>query len=252
VRLLLVSDLHYTLRQLDWVVQMAPELDVVVIAGDHLDIASAVALEAQEVVIREYVERLSRVTTLVMSSGNHDLDATNDLGEKTAAWIQRTRALGAIVDGDGIDVDGWRLTVCPWWDGPGTRARLVEQLRREEAARARDDAQWAWVYHWPPDGAAVSATRRGHYGDADLLELLREFGPDLVLTGHVHESPFVADGSWAAHVEGALVLNAGHHRGPVPAHVVVDTRVGRASWWSQAGEEEIELLARVAPEPTSQ
>jgi Icc-related predicted phosphoesterase len=39
VRVLLVSDLHYTLKQFDWVHAVAGEYDVVVIAGDHLDVA---------------------------------------------------------------------------------------------------------------------------------------------------------------------------------------------------------------------
>ena len=41
VRILLVSDLHYTLPQLDWVVRSAPSFDLVVLAGDQLDIARA-------------------------------------------------------------------------------------------------------------------------------------------------------------------------------------------------------------------
>ena len=35
---LLVSDIHYRLKQLDWLASVAPEFDLVVIAGDHLDV----------------------------------------------------------------------------------------------------------------------------------------------------------------------------------------------------------------------
>ena len=38
-RILLTSDLHYTLPHLDWVVRVAPSYDLVVLAGDHLDIS---------------------------------------------------------------------------------------------------------------------------------------------------------------------------------------------------------------------
>ncbi len=34
MRILLVSDLHYALPQLDWVVRVGPDFDLVVIAGD--------------------------------------------------------------------------------------------------------------------------------------------------------------------------------------------------------------------------
>jgi predicted phosphodiesterase len=47
VRILLVSDLHYTLPQLDWVVRSAPSFELVVLAGDQLDISSTVSLDAQ-------------------------------------------------------------------------------------------------------------------------------------------------------------------------------------------------------------
>ena len=69
MKCLLVSDLHYTLKQLDWVDRVATDFDVVIMAGDHLDIASAVALEAQIVVMLKYLARLgSRAKLLVMIS----------------------------------------------------------------------------------------------------------------------------------------------------------------------------------------
>src|SRR5207253_30309 len=58
LRILLVSDLHYTLPQLDWVVRAAPRFDLVVLAGDQLDIASTVPLDAQAVVIVRYLALL--------------------------------------------------------------------------------------------------------------------------------------------------------------------------------------------------
>ena len=73
LRILLVSDLHYTLPQLDWVVRSAPSFDLVVIAGDHLDISSAVALDAQSVVILRYLALIRKATQVAASSGNHDL-----------------------------------------------------------------------------------------------------------------------------------------------------------------------------------
>ncbi len=51
MRILLVSDLHDALPQFDWVVEAAGDSDLVVLAGDHLDIASHVALGTQSFVI---------------------------------------------------------------------------------------------------------------------------------------------------------------------------------------------------------
>ena len=75
MKCLLVSDLHYTLKQYDWVARVAEAFDLVVIAGDHLDISSAVSLDAQVVVILKYLQRVGAKTKLLVSSGNHDLTA---------------------------------------------------------------------------------------------------------------------------------------------------------------------------------
>ena len=47
MRILHVSDLHYRLRQFDWLMAAAPAVDAVVIAGDLLDVRSPVALDVQ-------------------------------------------------------------------------------------------------------------------------------------------------------------------------------------------------------------
>lgn len=87
VRILLVSDLHYALPQLDWVVSVASDFDLVVMAGDHLDISSSVPLDAQTVVILEYIALLQAATTVVVCSGNHDLTGPDANGEQAALWL---------------------------------------------------------------------------------------------------------------------------------------------------------------------
>src|SRR6266496_3268104 len=59
MRCLLVADLHYSLQQYDWVTEVAGDFDVVVIAGDHLDLSSMVDFRAQSVVVRKYIAKLT-------------------------------------------------------------------------------------------------------------------------------------------------------------------------------------------------
>ena len=75
MKCLLVSDLHYTLKQFDWVDSAAGEFDLVVMAGDQLDISSTVTIDVQMVVILNYLRRLHQKTKLLVCSGNHDLNA---------------------------------------------------------------------------------------------------------------------------------------------------------------------------------
>ncbi len=240
MKCLLVSDLHYTLKQLDWVDRVATDFDVVVIAGDHLDISSAVALEAQIVVMLKYLRRVGSRARLLVSSGNHDLNARGEHGEKVARWMTRARELGIVVDGDAVDVDGTLFTVCPWWDGPATRALVDAQLARD-AVRAK--GAWVWIYHAPPSDSPTSWAGTRHYGDEALAAWIRQYRPTMVLSGHIHQSPFREGGSWVDRVDDTWVFQAGRQIGPVPTHVIIDTGLGRAMWFSLAGNQIVSLRA---------
>src|SRR4051794_17548419 len=111
MRLLLVSDLHYSLKQLDWVTANAAEYDLVVVAGDLLDINSHVEPDAQIAVVLEYLARMAAKTDVIACSGNHDLNAHNDVGERAAIWLEGARSRGVVVDGMHIATDDVFITV---------------------------------------------------------------------------------------------------------------------------------------------
>ncbi len=239
MKCLLVSDLHYALKQFDWVLDVAEEFDVVVIAGDHLDISSTVDARVQINVILTYVRQLKAKTRVIVSSGNHDLDARDETGEKVARWMSKVRVLGAPTDGDGCRIDDTLFTICPWWDGPQTRDRVAAQL--EADASLREGSRWIWVYHAPPDNSPTSWSGKKHFGDADLVRWIERYSPDLVLTGHIHQSPFRSGGSWVDQIGSTWVFNSGRQIGPCPAYIAFDTRDSSAVWFSQAGAEVVRL-----------
>lgn len=243
MRALLVADLHYDLRKLDWVVAHAtdPEhrLDVIVVAGDLLDVASGVPLDTQATVVLSYLERLADHLPTVVCSGNHDLDHRTDAGEKATRWIAEARQHGVAVDGDSIDVGQWRITACAWWEGPATLAALEARL---DAAAAARPARWAWAFHGPPEGP-LSWTGSRHYGDPELPRLLDTYAPDVVLCGHVHEAPFTDGGGWAERRGPTWLFNAGYQRGDRPAHIELDLGADRATWWSPVGDGTVDLAS---------
>jgi Icc-related predicted phosphoesterase len=234
MKYLLVSDLHYTLKQFDWVDGIAGEFDLVVIAGDHLDISSTVTIDAQVVVILKYLRRLHEKTKLLVCSGNHDLNARDEDNEKFARWMSRVRQLGVPSDGESLEIDDTLFTICPWWDGPRSRDRVGAQLARD-AGRRRE--RWVWIYHAPPDASPVSWGGQKYFGDADLLGWIQQYQPDMVLTGHIHQSPFREGGSWVAQIGSTWVFNPGRQIGPVPTHIIVDTTAKQAMWFSLAGNQ---------------
>jgi Icc-related predicted phosphoesterase len=239
VRVLLVSDLHYVLPQLDWVVSVASDYDLVVVAGDHLDISSLVEPDAQIAVVLEYLSLLATKTTVVACSGNHDLDSRNADGERSATWLEDARGSGVLTDGMHLETDDLMVTVCPWWDGPLTREVVEVQLA--DAAGRVGDRRWIWAHHAPPADSPTSWTGRRHYGDEELVRWIERFRPDLVLSGHVHPSPFVPAGAWIDRIGSTLVLNPGRQPGPVPSHIEIDTGTDLARWISYEGVAELTL-----------
>lgn len=248
VKCLLVADLHYTLKQLDWLLLAARGMDLVVVAGDHLDISSHVNGAVQITVVNKYLRRLASITKTVVCSGNHDLDATNEAGEKYARWLHTARSWGIATDGDIFVLGDMLFSVCPWWDGPSTRDDVDRQLQRDAAQRS---GRWIWIYHAPPTHSPTSAGRSGQdFGDADLAAWIAQHQPDMVLAGHIHDAPFRDEGSWVDCVGTTWVFNGGRQTGPQPTCIVVDLETHHAHWLSSDRAETVRLDATL-PRPVT-
>jgi Icc-related predicted phosphoesterase len=240
MRCLVVADLHYSLPQFDWLLSAAPQFDLVIFAGDALDVGSSVDFRAQIVVVKKYLALLSGLTRVILCSGNHDLDERNPQGEKIARWIGDVRELGIACDGDSLTIGDTFFTVCPWWDGPLVKQRIENQLREAATARLK---RWIWVHHAPPANSPTSWGGKRFFGDEELVQWIRSYQPSMVLSGHVHQSPFIADGSWFDQLGSTWVLNAGLQPGRPPVHIVLDIDNGTAFWLPLGYEQYIDLNA---------
>ena len=244
VRILAVSDLHYRLRQLDWLLAAAPSFDAVTIAGDLLDVRSPVALDVQAVAVTVALRALADETAVFAASGNHDLDG-RDAAEKAPAGCAASppgRARRQHVDpargrpGDGLPLVGRAARARGAGPGPGRGADRPGgagsgcTTRRPRAPLAFDGRR-AW-------------------GDDVLSGWIARSAPDVVLTGHVHQAPFARGGDWDARVgstvgvqrrpaggpgararhagpgggHGRLDLGRGPGRGPLPPVIPVQGR----------------------------
>ncbi len=238
MRCLMVADLHYSLPQFDWVLNAAPHFDVVIIAGDALDIGSVVDFRAQIVVVQKYLRMLADKTRVILCSGNHDLDERDETGEKISRWIGNIGNLGIAHDGDSLTIGDTFFTICPWWDGPRVKEQIGMQLQQAAAAHS---GRWIWVHHAPAANSPTSWGGARTFGDAELVQWIESYKPDIVLSGHVHQSPFVKDGSWFDRLGDTWVFNVGQQFGRPPAHIMLDLDNNRAYWFSAAGEQSIDL-----------
>ncbi|MDT4977049.1 MAG: hypothetical protein QOG98_2807, partial [Pseudonocardiales bacterium] len=133
---------------------------------------------------------------------------------------------------------GTLFTICPWWDGPNGRRELEERL---VADAGREKQQWVWVYHSPPSGSPLSWDGRREFGDDVLADWIERFRPQVVLTGHVHQAPFVDGGGWADRIGDTWVFNAGQQPGPVPSHIVIDLSAQEATWFASTERQTVRL-----------
>ncbi|MBG1233445.1 metallophosphoesterase family protein [Aestuariivirga litoralis] len=240
MRCLIVADLHYSLPQYDWLVAQAPRYDLVIIAGDHIDMSSAVDGRAQMVVVGKYLDLLKEKTQVYTCSGNHDLDGRDSEGEKVSQWINELNSRGIGSDDTSVESDGTLFTLCRWWDGPKAQIKLREQLARDAE---RPKKKWFWVHHAPAADSPVSWSGSKFVGDTVLMDWVKTFKPDMVFSGHIHQSPFTSAGSWVDRVGQSWVFNVGQHPGAPPAHLVFDSVANEVVWFSMMGVQSVKLDA---------
>jgi len=237
MRILALADLHYSLRQFDWISEHLSEFDLLVLAGDMLDLSSGVDLDVQEVVVGKYMNRFASSRVLLSASGNHDIHETLTHGERAAVWMESLNSSTLKSDYESYEFSDILFTVCPWWDGPETKLRIEKKLAADSA---RSKKTWLWLHHNPPAGTPVAWTGRHDGGDSVVMEWIQRYQPDIVFSGHIHNAPFYALGSWYTRIGKSLVFNAGMQLGNEPTHIILDLKSKRAEWSSLESVEFVE------------
>jgi hypothetical protein len=87
----------------------------------------------------------------------------------------------------------------------------------------------------------VSWSGSRYFGDVELVRLIEQHRPDIVFSGHVHQSPFTKGGSWVDRIGSTWLFNVGHQYGAPPAHIVFNAEEDAALWFSAAGNEFVDL-----------
>lgn len=238
MRILFVSDLHYSLKQFDWLCDAISDHDAVVIGGDLLDLGGHADLDTQIVVVTKYLRRLAERLPVAVCSGNHDLDAESAAGERCAEWLEHLEIAQVAVDTQNYRQGDCLFSVCPWWEGPAAQARIEALL--EDAARDRS-GPWIWIYHAPPEGAKTCWNGKAFSGDAFLAGLIAKHQPDLVLSGHIHASPFRSEGHWCDRLGTTWVFNPGRLMSSIPATIDIDLTTLQATWTSEMDTQTLNL-----------
>ena len=193
MRILLVSDLHYTLKQLDWVVvgrgRLRPRRGGRRPPRHRLVRRARRADRRRARVPRPHGRRRPRSSRARATTTS--TPATSSASAPRCGSTARARA-GVLVDGARIATDDVLVTVCPWWDGPRTREQVDRALAADAAGGRRPHRGSGCTTRRPTSrrragpASATTATPTSTRGST-------QHQPDLVLCGHVHQSPFAAE-----------------------------------------------------------
>ncbi len=99
------------------------------------------------------------------------------------------------------------------------------------------------MHHAPPANSPTSWGGKRFFGDVELVQWIERYRPSMVISGHVHQSPFIPDGSWFDRLGDTWVFNAGLQPGRPPVYIVLDIDDGAAFWLSAEAGQSIDLKA---------
>lgn len=225
MRILHVADLHYRLGWYEWVRNQADNYDVLVIAGDLLNMLPSedTPLPKQAKNIREWLGALSKFT--VICSGNHDIWPGNPLASvdtwADGGWFQLCKREMLIVDGQVAQYADECFASVKWGltDWPANASVVVT--------------------HAPPARTPVGIDANGaDLGNIAIAERIANSHLKYVLSGHVHKAT-----DWLTIVGPIYCFNPGcDWFAQVPNHIYIDTEKKWATWHSAIKGTEVRAL----------
>jgi Icc-related predicted phosphoesterase len=206
MKILSVSDIHGNPAWLEWILERAALVDLLLLPGDLVN-GFDEDQDGQLLLIEDFLGRLEAMSKQTLwCGGNHDIQVVDAL--------QRKFKDSAFIHGNGS-----RLELS------GITFRSIGYT--QPLPGVEDQATDIWIYHEPPEGSPVSrSSQNGPCFGCDKLFARATQGtlplPTLVISGHAHRPQAW---HWTS-PRGTLFLNSGQPRlgAPVPAHLHFDIK----------------------------
>ncbi|MDF9827919.1 Icc-related predicted phosphoesterase [Ereboglobus sp. PH5-10] len=215
MRILHVADLHFRKEWYEWVASQSDDYDVLVIAGDLLNMlpVEATPLPQQARVVRDWLQALPK--PVVVCTGNHDVWRGDPLVPTDAwaegGWLQLCKSEKLVVDGQVADFHGERFAAVKWGesDWPDEASLVVAHAPSAES-RVGTDANDVDL------------------GDLAIAQRIVDKRPKYILSGHVHRAR-----DWVAFDGNTYSFNPGcDWLALTPNHIFIDTENRIARWHS--------------------
>jgi len=206
MRILHVADIHYRLDWFDWIGQQTGNYDVLVVAGDLLNMFphESTPLHKQARVVVDWLRALDKPA--VVCTGNHDIWLTEPRISPDVfaegGWLRLCKRAGLVVDGQDANFYGERFAAVKWGEADWPDGASIV------------------VCHAPPSETRVSINAEGvGWGDFEIAMRIHEKCPKYVLSGHVHDPM-----EWVTLEGASYCFNPGCDcAAREPNHIIIDT-----------------------------
>ena len=173
LKVLHVSDLHFNQTQFEWAAEQSCNYDVLCVSGDLLDDSLNQLLSSKEQIewIKQWTLTLSIPTFIC--SGNHDqIEVEND-ELPSARWLSRLKKDHLYLDGNIVDIGGFRFGCIPYENPNFHHFRDCDVL----------------LHHVPPSKLKVAKQGGDDWGCQDIRAAIKfgELQAKYILCGHVHQ-----------------------------------------------------------------
>jgi predicted phosphodiesterase len=234
VKTLLTCDLHFNLGWFEWLETKAPEFDLVVIAGDLLDMFAPIPQRLQIPAVQGALKSIAARTTLAICSGNHDTVGKEIKLDRAPVfeWLALlSKHRNLISDGCTRVFGDLIITTVPY-----ACSREQKQIWLDRGAIIRRDRRCPWlvVHHVPPPLRNNPSREEG-----EALELINKYQPDFWLSGHLHDLPYLPGNTWHQRLGRTFVFIPGQLINVVeptsaafPNHIILDLDSRSVRWES--------------------
>jgi predicted phosphodiesterase len=226
MRLLLTADLHFRLHWIRWLIEQAPDFDLICIAGDLLDMFKSETRLEQAREIRSLIRLLADVVPVAVCSGNHDNACrlvSHDRASVYGWFIDLGTHRNIITDGSTRKLENLIVTAIPYHCSQQEKSVWLD---RGSTIRRQSGMPWIVLHHVPAKtGVGVSGE------ESEALDLFAIYRPDYFVSGHNHAFPYESGQSWNQKMADSRLLVPGQLlSAPFPNHIKLNTESGELSW----------------------
>ena len=202
MKIFLTADLHSTEHWYQWIVDNQKYYDVVIIAGDMVDMFKN---EVENAKITPY---LSQIKNLIYCSGNHDFSCDGDMKH----YLYKD----------------YMFSTIPFMYEENDRLLHCIKLFLDRGLELKENRKWVLISHEP-----AFKTDYPGYGEI-IRKLVNRYKINWVFSGHIHHFPYTAEAVFKDD-EHFNFLPGCNSQATQPNHIVIENNIAQWKYTYKGG-----------------